>query len=186
MSNRMEKHFELSGTRVSESGTRSRTSLSRLLKIEVIFTTWEASRRALRTAGNLACDLGASVRFIVFRTVPYAFPLHKPPVSAEFTERRYKAIAEEFGNIFEIDVLICNCRSPRLALEKVLRPGSLVVIGGEHQWWATKASRLAASLRAEGYDVILARCQEDAHVGSFLSVCWRGVFRRLLGIHKSL
>ncbi|TAM81900.1 MAG: hypothetical protein EPN47_10875 [Acidobacteria bacterium] len=185
-SNQINRHLEKPATRFDTPCAPSEAGQGVLHEVNVIFTGNGSSRHALRAAGNLARDLGVRLRFIVLRAVPYALPLNKPPVPAEFTERKFKALAEGIEIESHIDVLICNCRSRQVALAKILPPDSVVVIGGLEKWWPTKASRLAARLQSEGHEVILVGRREDAHVGSFLSVRWCGVLRHLLGLHEGL
>ena len=162
------------------------TGPAQYFEVAVIFTTCESTRRALQAAGNLARDLGVRINFIIPRTVPYAFPLTRPPVSAAFTEQRFAAIARDAGENSEIDVLICNCWDPKRALAKILRPHSLVMIGGKKRWWPTKATTLAAHLRSAGHEVILTEQSEGSHARSFLCVRLHSVFRCLLGLHPGL
>ena len=44
-------------------------------------------------------------------------------------------------------------RSPRY-VKSVLKPGSIVVVGGAKRWWPTKNEILARQLRRAGYEVI--------------------------------
>jgi len=174
--------------RGSFSGPSAKSDMSppSHFEVNVIFTTVESAPCALQVAGNLARDLGVRLRFIVLRTVPYAFPLAQPPVAVAFTEEQFTAIARDARVKSEIDLLICNCRDPRLAIAKILKPHSLVVMGAQGQLRSIEPTQLASKLHAEGHEVILARHQEDNRAGSFLPVYWRAVFRRLLGLHQSL
>jgi alkylated DNA repair dioxygenase AlkB len=55
----------------------------------------------------------------------------------------------------ETTVRICLCRDRWEALEVLLEPRSLVVLGGRKRWWPTRESRLAQKLRRAGHEVIL-------------------------------
>ena len=186
MNSRAERHFAQSSERIGESSAKSETRPALHFEVNVVFTTVESAPRALQLAGNLARDLGVRLRFIVLRTVPYAFSLTRPPVPVAFAEERFASVAREAGVNSEIDVLICNCRNPLQAVAKILKPHSLVVLGAKGQLRLIESSRLAVKLRAEGHEVILARNPEGNRAGSFLPVHWRAVFRRLLGLHQSL
>src|ERR1700680_1431955 len=53
----------------------------------VIFTTPQATVAALKPAGSLARNLGASIQVRAAIAVPYKLPIDKPPVSVGFIER---------------------------------------------------------------------------------------------------
>ena len=46
------------------------------------------------------------------------------------------------------------CRDRLEALTSVLKPGSIVVLGGQKRWWPTKDELLARQLRRAGYEVL--------------------------------
>jgi hypothetical protein len=71
----------------------------------------------------------------------------------EFNENRYRAIASE--NPVETSVHIYLCRDRLEVLRSVLKPRSLVVLGGPKRWWPTPERRLARKLRQSGHEVIL-------------------------------
>lgn len=186
MNRRPERRLAQPKTRLAGPAAQSETSSARYFEVNVIFTTYRSTRRALQTAGNLARDLGVQINFIVPRVVPYAFPLTRPPVSGAFTERRFMAIAMDAAVKSKVNVLICNCRGPERAIVKILKPGSPVVIGGKERWWPTKATRLAARLRHEGHEVVFAENQENSRARPFLRVYRGAFFRHLLGLHEGL
>jgi len=47
------------------------------------------------------------------------------------------------------------CRDDMDTLNKILKPHSLVVVGGRTRFWPTQAQRLARRLRKSGHEVIL-------------------------------
>ena len=51
------------------------------------------------------------------------------------------------------------CRDRDETLARVLRPHSLVVIGGKKRWWPTAESRMAKRLRKLGHEVVLAETE---------------------------
>jgi hypothetical protein len=55
----------------------------------------------------------------------------------------------------ETIVQVCLCRDGRQTLEDLLRPHSLVVLGGRKHWWPTRESAMARRLRRAGHEVIL-------------------------------
>ena len=121
------------------------------LSIAVVFTSVDATLAALKEAGALARSLGARITLLVPQVVPYPLPLESPPVLVEFNERRFRVIASE--SPVETNVNIYLCRDPFETLTSVLKPGSIVVLGGQKRWWPTKDELLARQLRRAGYEV---------------------------------
>src|SRR5882724_2491992 len=80
------------------------------LKIAVLFTSVESTLAALKGAGELASHLGAQITLVVPQVVPYPLPLQCPPVSPEFSARRFRVIASK--SPVETRVQICLCRDP--------------------------------------------------------------------------
>jgi hypothetical protein len=123
------------------------------LNIAVIFTSIESTLSALRKAGLLASRLRACITLIVPQIVPYPLPFTSPPMLLDFTERRFHVIANE--SAVETTVQIYLCRDRLETLRGVLRPHSVVVIGGGRSWWPTPEKRLARQLRRAGHEVVL-------------------------------
>jgi hypothetical protein len=123
------------------------------LEITVVFTSLTGTRSALRTAGTLAHRLRARIMLVAPQVVPYAFPLTSPPVLLNFTEERLRAIAR--ASPVETTVRIYLCRDREEALAKVLKPRSVVILGGSKRWWPTLERRLARKLRKAGHEVIV-------------------------------
>ena len=124
---------------------------SQKLNVAVVFTSVEATLTALREAGTLASSLGAQITLLVPQVVPYPLPLESPPVLIDFNERRFQVIAGE--SQVEVSVQVYLCRDPFETLTSVLKPGSIVVLGGRKRWWPTKDELLARQLRRAGYEV---------------------------------
>ena len=123
------------------------------LNISVVFTSVEATLPALKEAGTLASALGAEITLVVPQVVPYALSASQPPVAIDWTERRLRIIAEQ--SKVETTVHVYLCRDQLEVLLKVLKPHSLVVIGGRKRWWwPTAEERLERSLRHAGHEVI--------------------------------
>ena len=123
------------------------------LDVSVIFTSIHATLSALRKAAEMANNLGARITLIVPQLVPYPLPLNSPPILVDFSERRFHVIASQIP--VETIVRIYLCRDAWDVLVKVLKPGSLVVVGSPKRWWPTKEKRLAAQLRKVGHEVIV-------------------------------
>jgi hypothetical protein len=124
------------------------------LNIAVVFTSIESTLSALRTAAALANRLRARITLMVPQVVPYPLPLNTPPVPLEFSERRFRVLAEK--SPVETAVRICLCRNRLQALTAALTPHSLVVIGDRRGWWPTEEKRLARQLRRAGHEVVFA------------------------------
>ncbi len=123
------------------------------LNVSVVFTSADATIRALKHAEELADRLNARISLLVPQVVPYGFPLASPPVLLDFSERRFAEIAKE--SLVETTVQIYLCRDREEMLPTVLAPGSLVVIGGRKRWFRNPEKHLARKLRRVGHEVIL-------------------------------
>lgn len=123
------------------------------LNISVVFTSVESTLAALKEAGNLANSLGGHITLLVPQLVPYPLPLESPPVLVEFNEKRFRVIASQ--SRVETSVRIYLCRDACQTLTSVLRPGSVVVLGGRKRcWWPTREEALAREFRRAGHQVI--------------------------------
>ena len=122
------------------------------LDIAVVFTSEKATIAAMKEAASLAHSLGARIDLVVPQVVPYPLPLEAPPVLIEFSDRRFREIASQ--SPVETSVQIYLCRDQAETLEKVLKPGSLVVMGGPRHWWPTREKLLARRLRKAGHEVV--------------------------------
>jgi hypothetical protein len=123
------------------------------LNISVLFTSVESTLAALKEAALLANCLGARITLLVLQAVPYGLALENPPVLLEFSENRFRVIANH--SPVETSVQIYLCRDKVQTLASVLNPGSLVVLGGRRRWWwPTRDQALARELRRSGHEVI--------------------------------
>jgi hypothetical protein len=124
----------------------------RKLSIAVVFTSVRSTLEALKHAGNLANSLRARITLLVPQLAPYPLPLETPPVLVKFSENRFRVMASQ--SPVETSVQIFLCRDRFETLVSVLKPGSIVVIGGPKRWWPTKDEILARRLRRAGYEVL--------------------------------
>ena len=122
------------------------------LEVVVIFTDAMGTLAALRNAEELAQQLNAHLRLLVPYEVPYALPLAKPPVPVEFLEGQIRNLAGKIN--LGVAAQVYLCRDKKRALDILMKPHSLVVIGGKKRWWPTAAQSLAQSLEARGHHVI--------------------------------
>ena len=109
-------------------------------------------RRALHTASGLARGLGARVTVHVPQVIPYPLELKAPPVSVAFAEQQLLALAGD--QPVETNIQMYLCRDLTETIRRVLKPDSVVVIGGRKRWWPTPEKKLAAILRRDGHRVI--------------------------------
>ena len=124
------------------------------LELNVIFTDPQGTAAALNFAQSFARELGGCVRLRAAIAVPHQLPLDQPPVSIAFLQENLRNLASQVADGFEPTVHLYLCRDRAPAVLQVLRPDSLVVLGGRRRWWPTDESRLARALRARGHRVI--------------------------------
>jgi len=125
------------------------------LEVTVVHTTREGTLAALRSAGNLAKDLGARLALVAPLAVPFRLPLDRPTISTEFIQARHEAlIAEADLGGENVDIQIWICRDPKEALGQILAPGSLVVVGGKRRWYVSQEQRLGKFLGRLGHHVL--------------------------------
>jgi hypothetical protein len=145
------ENFPVAGNRIPYRSAAE--PVNSRLNIAVIFTSIESTLSALRKAGVLAGQLRARITLIVPQVVPYPIPVDCPPVPLDFTERQFRVIAG--AGPVETRVRVYLCRD-RAEVWGVLKPHSLVVIGGARRWWPTREKRLARQLRRSGHAVVFA------------------------------
>jgi hypothetical protein len=125
------------------------------LRVVVVATNDRGTLAALRTAGKLAAHLGARVALIKAQIVPFQLSLDKPPVSADFLQRQLYGLVCETGiEAEEITIQVRLCRDRNESLRKILRPHSLVVIGGPKRWWSRRERTLERYLSGLGHQVV--------------------------------
>ncbi|MGD1104229.1 MAG: hypothetical protein ABSA59_19440 [Terriglobia bacterium] len=124
------------------------------LEVFVIFTDAPGTLAALQMAEALGQKLGAHIELLMPYEVPYALPLTKPAVPVEFLEGQIRNLAGK--TCMEVAAQIYLCRDKRRTLKLLLRPHSLIVVGGKKRWWPTPAQRLARALQKDGHPVIFA------------------------------
>jgi hypothetical protein len=125
------------------------------LEVFVVFTDAFGTLAALQLADGLAKELEGHLRLLVPYEVPYALPLTKPAVSVEFLECQVRNLIQSLR--LNVAAEVCLCRDKRRTLESLLRPQSLVVVGGKQRWWPTSAQKLAQDLQKDGHRVIFAK-----------------------------
>ena len=135
---------------------------SEALEVNVVFTEPQATAAALRAAESFARGLGACIRLRAAIIVPLQLPLDRPQVSVHFMEQLLSDLAgqpEQAGSGVTVHLYVC--RDWVGALSQVLKPNSLVVVGGRKHWWPTAASRMAGALRGKGHRVVFVDVKEQ-------------------------
>jgi hypothetical protein len=125
------------------------------LEVNVVFTERQTTAAALKAAESLAQGLEASILLRAAIIVPHRLPLGRPPVSVPFFEKLLcDLVSQPEGDDPDVTVRLYICRDWATTLLQVLKPNSLVVIGGRKHLWPTRASRLEGALRAAGHRVV--------------------------------
>lgn len=122
-------------------------------EIFVIFTDIPGTLAALRMAGELAGRLDAHLRLLMPYEVHFALPLMMPPVSIAIIEERARALLSEIP--VDVSAHIYLCRDKYQAARLILKPNSIVFLGGRKRWWGYANRKMAITLKKYGHQVIL-------------------------------
>lgn len=136
------------------------------LEVNVLFTDLHATAAGLNFAQAFARELGARISVRAAIAVPPQLPLDEPPVSVAFLQENLRNLVSQVEkDTFDPSVHLYLCRDRVLTLLQVLRPNSLVVIGGPRRWWPTAETRMARALRSHGHRVIFVDSRAPAISG---------------------
>jgi hypothetical protein len=124
------------------------------LRVQVLFTTLEETKAALRRAERLSAGLDAEIALILTPIVPFPLPLEQPPASLDFARDQIRVLADSVDR--EVVGYVYLCRDRMQMLESILRPCSLLVVGVSQQRLFGKTKRLVRALRRRGHDIITA------------------------------
>ena len=127
------------------------------LRIVVLYTTPELTRRALRYAEKLGHGLSMNLSLVDIQVVPFLCPLDRPPIDPEFSRRRLEALVEGRGVSMRAELVYARDRDE--ALTKLLGPGSLVLIPVKGFFGRMCEGRLMRKLKKHGHDVVLVPCK---------------------------
>ena len=125
------------------------------LLINVLYTTPQETRFALKRATELSASLNAQIVLIVAQIVPFPLDLDAPPVAPDFASHQIRSLTE--GIDVELAGRIYLCRDRRQTFLHVLRAQSVTVLGLRRRWFFSATERLARALRRGGHQVILAK-----------------------------
>ena len=125
------------------------------LELNVIFTDVQSTAAALNFAQSFARELGARISLRAAIAVSFQLPLDQPPVSIAFLQDVMRKLVSQLKReTFDPTLHLYLCRDRVWALSQVLKPNSLVVIGGRKRWWPTAETRMARALQDKGYRVV--------------------------------
>jgi hypothetical protein len=121
------------------------------LRIHVLFTTIEETRKAFCHAAKSISGLDAELHLILTPIVPFPLPLDQPPTSADFAEKQIHEVSSGVDSEYEAFVYLC--RDPLRTLTTLLPPRSMIVVG-TGRWFLGKSRRLVSALRRCGHQVM--------------------------------
>jgi len=126
-------------------------------RVIVVATDTAGTIAALRTAVTLAANLCARIRLLAVEEVPFRLSVDRPPVSADFLQRRMQTLVYASGiRADEVAVDVWLCRDRDEGLRWILPARSVVVIGGKGLWWCWRERALRRLLAILGHQVIFA------------------------------
>lgn len=124
------------------------------LSVNVVYTGPETTITALRAADSLARDLRATVHIRAIIAVPRQLAMEFAFGSVQFVKRLLSDLVERVSSkCCEYVLHIYLCRSRVETLLRVLRPASILVIGGRRRLWPTPESRLSKAAISAGHSV---------------------------------
>ena len=124
------------------------------LDLVVPYTTPRLTAAALRAANRLGAGLDSAVRMVKVQVVPFPLDLRYSPVPVEFLESQLTHLGSDVSSLpFTAEIRLA--REYEAGLLGTLRFRSMVVLATKKRPWRTRTERLADSLRAGGYTVVL-------------------------------
>lgn len=114
------------------------TSVGNLLDIVVVYTDDRSTLDTLGCAAAMSKGLNARIRLICLECVSYASPIDSPAVSVPFRLSALQRLATAANlDSIPIEVDLYVCRDDRQAVEWILDPGSVVLLGNSKRWLPT-------------------------------------------------
>jgi hypothetical protein len=143
----------LNSLRVSQESVHVPASTGAFF-VTVVFTDVPATLKALREAGKLAHQLGATIRVLVPAVVPYPLDLTRPRVDPSFRLRQFRTVCREYSVETLFDLRLCRDRLT--CIRAALAPHALVLIGARKSFWPWTCEKLLArQLRNDGHETLL-------------------------------
>lgn len=130
----------------------------RTTEIYAVFTSIDETLAAVRVANTLARALAVPLTLIHFRSVPYELPIDAPDGPSPIETGGFVDRLRAEGVNARVRVYLC--RNARQSIRAALKRHSVIVIGGRHRWWPTRAERWRQALEAEGHFVVFVDARE--------------------------
>jgi hypothetical protein len=136
--------------------------------LTVLATSLEGTIAALRAARDLTANLEARITLLTVEEVPFRLPLECPLVPLEFREQWATFLLTKAGVVEEATIVrICLCRNRSIALRDCLPPHSVVVLGGNRNWWSFRERKLVGQLHRLGHRAIFVEAESRHETNLF-------------------
>jgi len=119
----------------------------------VLFTSTNATLKALEQADQLARSLGSIFVLVAAQMIPFPLPIDKPLVSIEFLVERIQKVASQIWD--DIKAFVYLCRDPIESLTQILSISSPIFLGTRKSLWRNRDNRLARKLKRAGFALIV-------------------------------
>ena len=151
------------------------------LEIFVIFTDHSRTLAALRMADHSGKKLDARLWLLMPYEVPYALRSTRPAVPVGSLEEQLRALASKIPVATATHICLCRdkCRTVRL----ILKPRSIMILGGRKRWRPTAGNRLASVAKKRWASGDLRGIEVGDHAGFGLRPYRDIVVRCLLGCY---
>jgi hypothetical protein len=124
---------------------------ARQLQLVIPYTTSELTRTALDAAPKLARELDAEATLIAVHVVPFPCPLDRPTVDPDCLRRKLLAVAKSAA--IPVRAVLVYARDWETGFQRVLKPGSLILVATNRRVWRTAEEKLARRLALAGHSV---------------------------------
>ena len=136
------------------ASARQTTPAVRTDTVYVLFTSLNDTLAAARAAQPFADAVGVPVTIVHVRAVPFALPVDEPTGISPVETERFMEQLQAAGVNARVRVYLC--RDTRRAIPFAFARHSLIVIGGRHKRWPTRAERWRRTLEDAGHFVMFA------------------------------
>ena len=124
------------------------------LSVNVVYTRPEATAAALRAAESFARDLETTIHIRAMIAVPRQLAMDSGYISIKWLAQTLDGLVKcACSNRCEFVLHIHLCRSRIDALLTLLKPYSLLVIGGRRRLWPSFEGRLCRAVRRAGHSI---------------------------------
>ncbi len=123
------------------------------LEIVVPYTGPKNTAGVVERAATLTPGLNATLKFVAVYVAPYPAELRCPSGVERHLTARLTELAGCTSLPSRVDLVVARDRSE--GYRRILRPGSLVLLGSRKRLWRTREERLARELTRQGHHVSL-------------------------------